>query len=66
MYYASLFMIGDNEYLDKVSVDIPRRRFTLLSSDGNLRTIDCDDGDQFIRILDMVRESCLNNEVVYV
>ena len=59
-------MLPDNETLDKITVDIPKRRFTLLSSDGNLRTIDCDDGDQFIRILDMVRESCLNNEVVYV
>ena len=59
-------MFDDNEYLDKVTVDIPRRRFTLLSSDGNLRSIDCDDGDQFMRILDVVRGSCLNNEVVYV
>ena len=59
-------MFPDDESLDKITVDIPKRRFTLLSSDGNLRTIDCDDGDQFIRILDMVRESCLNNEVVYV
>tara|TARA_B000000609_G_scaffold42999_1_gene30975 strand:- start:1259 stop:1438 length:180 start_codon:yes stop_codon:yes gene_type:complete len=59
-------MFPDDEVLDKITVDIPKRRFTLLSSDGNLRTIDCDDGDQFIRILDMVRESCLNNEVVYV
>ena len=59
-------MFPDDERLDKITVDIPKRRFTLLSSDGNLRTIDCDDGDQFIRILDMVRESCLNNEVVYV
>ena len=58
-------MFPDDEILDKITVDIPKRRFTLLSSDGNLRTIDCDDGDQFIRILDMVRESCLNNEVVY-
>ena len=38
MYYSSLFMIEDNEYLDKVSVDIPRRRFTLLSSEGDVRT----------------------------
>ena len=59
-------MLPNNETLDKITVDIPKRRFTLLSSDGNLRSIDCDDGDQFMRILDMVRASCLNNEVVYV
>ncbi len=55
-----------DEYLDKVTVDIPARRFTLLSSDGNVKTIECNDGDEFIRVLDVVRESCLNNEVVYV
>jgi len=59
-------MFPDDESLDKITVDIPKRRFTLLSSDGNVKTIDCDDGDQFIRILDTVRETCLNDEVVYV
>ena len=55
-----------DEVLDKVTVDIPKKRFTLLSSDGNVKTLDCDDGDQFMRVLDVVRNSCLNNEVVYV
>lgn len=59
-------MFPNDETLDKITVDIPKRRFTLLSSDGNLRSIDCDDGDQFMRILDVVRGACLNNEVVYV
>jgi|TARA_S200000501_G_scaffold359729_1_gene386014 hypothetical protein len=56
----------DNAVLDKVTVDIPKRRFTLLGSDGQLKTIDCDDGDQFMRILELIRELCLNDEVVYV
>ena len=55
-----------DEVLDKVTVDIPKIRFTLLSSDCNVITLDCDDGDQFMRVLDVVRNSCLNNEVVYV
>tara|TARA_B100000700_G_scaffold256660_1_gene290021 strand:+ start:6857 stop:7042 length:186 start_codon:yes stop_codon:yes gene_type:complete len=57
--------LGD-EYLDKVTVDIPSKRFTLLSSEGNTKVINCDDGDQFIRILDVVRDQCQNDEVVYV
>tara|TARA_B100001996_G_scaffold293432_1_gene233614 strand:+ start:519 stop:704 length:186 start_codon:yes stop_codon:yes gene_type:complete len=57
--------LGD-EYLDKVTVDIPSKRFTLLSSEGNTKVIDCDDGDQFIRILDVIRDQCQNDEVVYV
>ena len=56
----------EDECLEKVTVDIPARRFTLLSSDGNVKTIECNDGDEFIRVLDVVRESCLNDEVVYV
>ena len=56
----------DNAVLDKVTVDIPKRRFTLLGSDGQLKAIDCDDGDQFMRILELIRELCLNDEVVYV
>ena len=55
----------DNAVLDKVTVDIPKRRFTLLGSDGQLKTIDCDDGDQFMRVLELIRELCLNDEVVY-
>ena len=57
--------LGD-EYLDKVTVDIPSKRLTLLSSEGNTKVIDCDDGDQFIRILDVIRDQCQNDEVVYV
>ena len=60
------FYNDQGEVLDKITVDIPKRRITLLGSDGNIRTIDCDDGDQFISILDIVRETCLNDEVVYV
>tara|TARA_B100001996_G_scaffold311753_1_gene253751 strand:+ start:5923 stop:6108 length:186 start_codon:yes stop_codon:yes gene_type:complete len=61
-----MYLYEDEEVLDKVTVDIPRKRFTLLSSDGNTKVIECDDGDQFIRILDVVRESCVNDEVIYV
>ena len=62
----SQFMFDDNEYLDKVTVDIPRRRFTLLSSEGSVKNIDCDNGDEFMRILDFVRDTCTINDVVYI
>jgi len=58
-------MFENEEVLDKVTVDIQSRRFTLLSSEGSVKSIECTDGDQFIRILDVVRESC-TDEVVYV
>ena len=55
-----------DEYLERVSIDITKRQFNLISSKGISRTIDCEDGDEFIRILDVVRDNCLNGEVVYV
>ena len=67
MFFSTTqFMFDDNEYLDKVTVDIPRRRFTLLSSEGSVKNIDCDNGDEFMRILDFVRDTCTINDVVYV
>ena len=67
MFFSTTqFMFDDDEYLDKVTVDIPRRRFTLLSSEGSAKVIDCDSGDEFMRILDFVRDTCTVNDVVYV
>ena len=67
MFFSTTqFMFDDNEYLDKVTVDIPRRRFTLLSSEGSVKNIDCDNGDEFMRILDFVRDTCTINDVVYI
>ena len=60
------FPFPEEEYLDKVTVDIPRKRFTLLSSEGNVQCVDCDTGDEFLRVLDFVRETCTINDVVYV
>tara|TARA_B100001029_G_scaffold46648_1_gene36917 strand:- start:4263 stop:4451 length:189 start_codon:yes stop_codon:yes gene_type:complete len=60
------FPFPDEEYLDKVTVDIPKKRFTLLSSEGSVKCINCDDGDEFLRVLDFVRETCTMNDVVYV
>ena len=59
-------MFPNDETLDKITVDIPKKRFTLLSSEGSAKVIDCDNGDEFMRILDVVRDTCLNGEVVYV
>jgi|TARA_Y100000992_G_scaffold300116_1_gene268110 hypothetical protein len=60
------FPFPDEEYLDKVTVDIPRKRFTLLSDKGSVQCVDCDNGDEFLRVLDFVRETCTMNDVVYV
>lgn len=56
----------DEEYLDKVTVDIPKKRFTLLSDKGTVKCISCDNGDEFLKVLDFVRDTCTMNDVVYV
>jgi len=54
-----------DEYLERVSIDITKRQFNLISSKGISRTIDCEDGDEFIRVLDVVRNTCQTEHVVY-
>ena len=55
-----------DEHLDRVSIDITKRQFILISSKGVSRTIDCDDGDEFIRVLDVIRNTCQTEQVVYI
>ena len=53
------------ETLEQVIVDIPSRKFVLFSNTGDQKEVDCD-MDQFMRVLDLVRELVPSNEVFYV
>ena len=53
------------ETLEKVIVDIPSRKFVLFSNTGDRKEVDCD-MDQFMRVLDLVRELVPSDEVIYV
>ena len=53
------------EVLEKVIVDITSRKFVLFSNTGDQKEVDCD-MDQFMRVLDLVRELVPSNEVFYV
>lgn len=59
-------MFDSGEYLEKVTVDIPRKRFTLLSDRGDQKIVDCSTGDEFLKVLDFVRDTCTVDDVVYV
>jgi hypothetical protein len=50
--------------LDKVVVNIPARRLTLLSSEGDVKVVECQTSEQFENVLSVVREKC-NDEVMY-
>jgi len=49
----------------RCTVDIAARRFTLFSDQGDTKVLDCEDGDQFLRVLEVVRNSLPEEEVVY-
>ena len=53
------------EVLEKVIVDIPSRKFVLLSNTGDRKEVDCD-MDQFMRVLSLIRELVPTEEVIYV
>ena len=55
----------EQETLEKVIVDIPKRTFTIVSSRGDTKQIPCN-AEQFMRVLEAVREMVPTNDVSYV
>ena len=55
----------EQETLEKVIVDIPKRTFTIVSSSGDTKQIPCN-SEQFMRVLEAVREMVPTNDVSYV
>ena len=55
----------EQETLEKVIVDIPKRTFTIVSSSGDTKQIPCN-AEQFMRVLEAVREMVPTNDVSYV
>ena len=52
----------EEETLEKVIVDIPKRTFTIVSSSGDTKQIPCN-AEQFMRVLEAVREMVPTNVV---
>ena len=60
-----LMFYDEQETLEKVIVDIPSRTFTIESSSGDTKQIPCN-AEQFMRVLEAVREMVPTNDVSYV
>lgn len=45
----------EQDYLTRCVVDPMARKFYLYSSEGNEKTIECDDVEQFMDVLEVVR-----------
>ena len=57
--------IDDEEYLVKCVVDPVRRIFYLYSSEGDTKQVDCDNVEEFMNVLELVRATCPDDRLVY-
>ena len=55
----------DEEYLTKCVVDPVRRTFYLYSSEGDTKQVDCDNVEEFMNVLELVRATCPADRLVY-
>ena len=55
----------DEEYLTKCVVDPDRRTFYLYSSEGDTKQVDCDNVEEFMNVLELVRATCPEDRLVY-
>ena len=60
-----LMFYDEQETLQKVIVDIPSRTFTIVSDKGDTKQIACN-AEQFMRVLEVVREMVPVTDVSYV
>ena len=54
-----------DEYLTRCVVDPVSRKFFLYSNEGEERVVDCDTVDQFMAVLEMVRDKCDEDTLAY-
>ena len=54
-----------DEFLTRCVVDITKRIFYIYSSEGDTKEIVCDTIEQFIDVLEVIRNNCPENALVY-
>ena len=54
-----------DEYLTRCVVDPVKRKFFLYSNEGEERVVDCDTVDQFMAVLELVRDKCDEDTLAY-
>jgi hypothetical protein len=57
--------IDDEEYLVKCVVDPVKRTFYLYSSEGDTKQVNCDNVEEFMNVLELVRATCPADRLVY-
>ena len=55
----------DDEYLMKCVVDPTKKTFYLYSNEGDTKEVNCDNTEQFMNVLNLVRAMCPEERLVY-
>jgi hypothetical protein len=55
----------DQDFLTRVVVDTSLRKFYLYSSEGNSKSVDCENVEQFMNVLELVRALIKEDDIVY-
>ena len=55
----------DEEYLMKCVVDPLKKTFYLYSNEGDTKEVVCDNTEQFMSVLELVRATCPEDRLVY-
>ena len=55
----------DEEYLMKCVVDPTKKTFYLYSNEGETKEVNCDNTEQFMNVLNLVRAMCPEERLVY-
>ena len=55
----------DEEYLMKCVVDPLKKTFYLYSNEGDTKEVVCDNTEQFMNVLELVRATCPEDSLVY-
>ena len=55
----------EEEYVTRCVVDTLQRKFYLYSSEGEKRVVDCDNVEQFMSVLNLVRDTCPEGVLSY-
>ena len=59
-------MIMNDETVHDIIVDVCKRRITLISSEGETRFVKCEDTEQFMSVMDVIKEHADPELITYV
>ena len=56
----------DDQFVEDIIVDVCKKRITLISNEGETRFVKCDNTDQFMGVMDVIKEHADPEIITYV